>query len=39
MSKLLPEIDRYEILKKYADKIIEETGLKDKNLKIQEWTT
>lgn len=38
MSKLLPEIDSFENIKKYADKIIEETGLKDKNLKIEEWT-
>lgn len=38
VSKLLPEMDSFENIQKYADKIIAETGLKDKNLKIEIWS-
>lgn len=38
LSNMITEIDSFEKIKKYADKIIIESGLKDKKLKVEVWT-
>lgn len=39
VSQIFPVFDTFENIKKYADDIIDKTGLRQKNVRISVWTT